>query len=145
MHNIDLYRTDLLIYIAVIFLVALVIFAVGNLGFCILKISRVFYEKKVWIVANLAGVLILSASVFPAILDISQSSYCIITNVVNIEVEYKANNSNKYVLITDQNGVVYTCYDFLIDTESLKNVDFPGTVVYAKHSKLMLDYYANSR
>lgn len=142
MQNLDAYQLDLLIYIIVILLMGLIFFAIGNLVLLLLKITRIFYEKKVWIAANLIGTLILAASISPAILDISQASYCTITNVVKIEVEITANNSGKYILITDQNGSVYTCYDFLIDTESLKNANYPGTVVYAKHSKLMLDYYA---
>ena len=142
MHNTISYQTDLLLYIFTIGLVALALFVVANLIFFVLKISKVFYEKSAWIITNLVGIAIYAAHVGPAVLDVCQSSYCEISDVVRIEVEFKANNSDKYILITDKNGEVYTCYDFLLDTEALKHINYPGSVIYAKHSKLMLDYCA---
>ena len=89
---------------------------------------------------NIVGLLILFAAIFPALLDIQQSSYCEISNVIHIKTELKTKYS-QYVLITDENGTVYTCYDSLIDTEPLESINYPITVVYAKHSKLILDYF----
>ncbi len=91
---------------------------------------------------NLVDCFIFLALSGPAILDTIKSSYCEIHNVVNIE-GFKADNSDKYVLITDEDGTVYTCYDFLIDAKEFDDVNYPGTVVYAKYSKLMLDYYTD--
>lgn len=144
MHDVTPYQTNLTIYILIVVAISLLLFAIVNLVFYVLKVCKVFYEKRVWLLTNLVGMLILLASIGPAMLDIYQSSYCKIRHVVNIEVEFKANYSDKYILVTDKDGVVYTCYDFLIDTEAIKNVEYPGTVVYAKHSKLMLDYYTES-
>lgn len=141
MHNMASYQKSLIIYILIIGVIAFLLFAVVNLIFYFLKRTKVFYEKKIWISVNLTGFSILVVLVIPAILDIFQSSYFEISNVVDIQTEVKANYSDKYILITDNDGAVYTCYDFLINTETLQNVDYPGTVVYAKHSKLMLDYY----
>lgn len=134
------YHQNLLVFMCVIGVVALVVFAVINLLFFILKTCNVFYEKRVWLLVNLVGILIFLAIVVPVLLDVSQNSYCKVLDVVKIEVEFKANNSSKYILVTDSKGKTYTCYDFLVNTESLKNVSYPGTVVFAKHSKLMLDY-----
>lgn len=135
------YQHNLLIFICVIGVVALLVSTTINLLFFTLKTCKVFYEKKVWILVNLVCILIFLVIVTPTILDVSQNSYCEVSNVVKIEVEFKANNSSKYILVTDSTGKTYTCYDFLVNTESLKNITYPGTVVFAKHSKLMLDYF----
>ena len=140
MHNTALYRENLFLYIIVVCFIALLLFIIANIVLFILKKTNVFYEKKVSAMVNIVGLLIIFVAIIPALLDIQQSSYCEITNVVHIKTELKTKYS-KYVLITDGNGAVYTCYDSLIDTESLEGISYPITVVYAKHSKLMLDYY----
>ena len=135
------YQQELLIFMCVIGVIALVIFVTTNLLLLALKTCNVFYEKKVWLLINLVCILIFLAIVIPVILDICQSCYCEVADVVKIEVEVKANNSSKYIIVTDSTGKTYTCYDYLVNTELLKNVSYPGTVVFAKHSKLMLDYF----
>lgn len=124
-----------------IVIIALLVLITINLLFFALKTCKVFYEKKIWLLVNLVCILIFLVIVIPVILDVSQNSYCEVSNVVKMEVEFKANKSSKYILVTDSTGKTYTCYDFLVNTESLKNIAYPGTVVFAKHSKLMLDYF----
>jgi hypothetical protein len=142
MYDINEFKLNLFIYIVVVVLLVLVIATIVNAVFLILHLTKIFREKKVWIITNIVGFLILLTLITPAILDASQESYCKIDNVIDIEVDVKANNSSKYILITDKDGKVYTCYDFLIDTENFDNVTYPGVAVYAKHSKLLLGYYA---
>ena len=143
MHNVETFRQELMIYVVVMIGILLVIWPIINSIFLVLHITKLFRERKVWIRTNVMGVVILIAVVSPALLDVYTESYCAIENVVNIEADQLRNNSTKYMLVTDKNGNVYTCYDYLIDEQSLKkDINYPGTVIYAKHSKLFLRYYS---
>ena len=144
MHNIEIYMTYLWIYIQSILVFCLIGLIIINLFFGALKLSNLFYEKRIWMLTNLIVVIITIVSIAPAFLDIYKSSFCTINGVVKIEIDVIANKSSKYILITDEGGTVYTCYDYLIDTDSIKKAAYPGTAVYAKHSKLMLDYYPHN-
>lgn len=144
MHDFTAYKAELVIFIIVIVIVGFVLFTIGNLLLWGLKRSRVFYERKVWVLSNVMGVIMMLVCIIPPALDIYQSSYCTISNAVSIEYDIKTKYSSKYVLITDSNGKVYTCYDYLIDAKSLEGIEFPITVVYAKHSKLILRVYTSA-
>lgn len=141
MHNVENYTSDLLVYIAMVFVFALVGFFIVNLAFWILRVCKLFYEKRVWVLVNAVLAILVVVYVVPAVLDVCQSSFFTIENVVKMETDFIANGSSKYILVTDESGKVFTCYDRLIDTKSLETATYPGTVVYAKYSKMMLDYY----
>lgn len=139
MHNIEAYKTDLLIYLITILIVAAAIFAAGNALLLILKFTKVFSERKVWILANLVGVAILLACITPVCLDITQSSVCEVCDVVKIEVD--KNKYGEYVLLTDSSGQTYSCRDYLVEENALSQTEYPVVAVFAKHSKLLLEIY----
>lgn len=125
--------------------IGLVIITAINLLLLSIKCFCHFNEKKVWIVANILIFAIFVALVLPALIDINQKSFYTIENVINIETDITANKSSKYIMITTNDGTTYELYDYLIDTEALNDSTFPGTVVYAKHSRLMLEYLPTSK
>lgn len=138
MRDIEIYITYLTHYIRLVLAFGLVLFAAANLLLLILKITRLFFERRVWALTNVVGLAILLAHLIPPILDIQQSSFCTIDDVVKIEMVIAQKRES--ILITDSRGEIYTCYDYLVDTQSIKDEDYPGVVVYAKHSKLLMDY-----
>ena len=78
--------------------------------------------------------------IIPAGIDIYQSSYCTIYNVVEMEITYDHGFTS--VLITDSNGKIYDCGAFLVEEDEIvDNASYPGTAIYAKHSGLLLRYY----
>lgn len=145
MLNVAEYSTLLWIYIFVICIVAAILFLVGNLLFLILSVSKIFKEKKIWVLSNLVGVILLLLFVVPPMADITFSTYCYIENVT--EIEFKSETFSRYdktgnhtLLVTAKDGIVYTCYDYLVDTDTLLNGKLPQTVVITKYSKLLIDY-----
>lgn len=138
MHSIEQYKTELLMYILGIVIIALIVLMVINVVLLILKLTKVFNEKKVWILSNLVVTIILLFCISSASFDILTESYCEIDNVTKMEII--VSNGKEYILITDGEGTVYTCKSHLYDTKNIDELEFPGKVVYAKHSKLLLDY-----
>lgn len=141
MHDTNAFEAELVIYVTVIIIIGLLIIAACNLLLWVLKLCHVFYERRVSILINLIGSLILIACIVPAVLDICQSSYCTINDVVDIEYDFKTKYSNSYILVTDKSGKVHTCYDYLIDAKDFNTIDYPATVIYATHSRLILHIY----
>ena len=142
MLDVETYRILLMAHLVAVSAAAVILFVLGNLLLLILKISKVFHERSVWLLANGIGLLVLAVTVIPVALDVQEESYCVVENVVSIEC--LRDKYGESILITDQVGNVYTCQDYLGDAEALESIVFPGTVVYAKHSKLMLDYYVDN-
>lgn len=143
MYNVEAFKQGLMLYVVAIIVILLAIWLIINGIFLLLYVTKLFREPKIWIIANVMGFIILTALITPALLDVFTESYYIIENVVDIDADYSANNSTKYILIKDKDGKVYTCYDFLIDKDSLKDINYPGMAIYAKHSKLLLCYYSH--
>jgi beta-lactamase regulating signal transducer with metallopeptidase domain len=122
----------------------LIILIIINLLLLLIKYACHFSEKKVWIITNITILFIFIALIVPACIDINKQSFCTIENVTSIDTDITANKSSKYILIETGNGETYELYDYLIDTQSIQDAAFPGTVIYAKHSKLMLEYLPQS-
>ena len=139
MYNYDVYRSDLIIYIITVLIVATALFAAGNVLLLILKLTKIFSERKVWILVNLVGIAILIATIAPVCLDISQASYCEIPNVVSIEVLNSKYNDE--ILLTDSSGQVFSCRGDLIGDDALQDLEYPVVIICAKHSKLILGVY----
>ena len=140
MLDIETCTAYLWIYVKMMLIIGLIIIILVNLLLLAIKVIFKFSEKKVWIITNIVLFSIFVALIAPACLDINQEAYYTIENVINIETDITANKSSKYLLITTKDGDTYELYDYLIDTQSVNQSSFPGTVIYAKHSKLMLEY-----
>lgn len=139
MRDAEIYITYLTHYIRLVFVFGLVLFVAVNMLLLILKLTRVFFERRIWVFINIIGFAILLAYLIPPILDIHQSSFCTIDDVVKIEMVIT--QKRETTLITDSHGEVYTCYDYLVNAPDLEDEEFPGVAIYAKHSKLLLDYF----
>lgn len=127
-------------------ILALIVILLINGIFLILKISNKFDERKVWISVNILLLVLFIFLISSAFMDFSNSSFCEITNVKKIEQSSDTSTqidrfAGSRVLITTENGMVYTCYDSIFDFEKLETIQFPCTIVYSKHSKLLLDCY----
>ena len=144
--NIVGYKFDLLVYIIMISIIALVVFLMVNMFFLILKIRKKFNEKKIWISINILLLVLFIFLIGSPGVDLLDSSFCEIRNVKKIEQSSDTSThidrfAGSIVFITDENGKVYTCYDYIFENDKLKIIEYPCTVVYAKHSKLLLDCY----
>ena len=137
--NIEVFQAELQLYIIVVLFITIIFGIIINLLFGILKVRKILYEAKVWILTNLVIIAIAVVHIFPVGLDIYQSSYCTISNVIEMEISYSKGFTS--ILVTDSNGTVYDCDAGMIDEEIVDNASYPGTVIYAKHSGLMLRYY----
>lgn len=136
----EVFRAELGAYVIAMLIVAGAVLAAGNVLLLLLKLTKVFSERKVWILGNLVGLAILLANIAPVCLDIAQASYREIPNVVKIE-----RHNSKYddqLLLTDSSGQVYTCRDDLVDESVLENPEYPVVAIYAQHSKLLLGVYS---
>lgn len=150
MLNIQGCASLLWIYLLVILIFAVAIMSIINIVFAILKFCKVIKRKQEWIIVNVIGLVISLIFVVPPLLDIAFSSYCVIENVVTIEK--KAETASRYnrganhtLLITTEDGAIYSCYDYLVEKEELTDAAaFPGTAVYAKYSNLLLGYQSGN-
>ena len=132
------------IYVIMMLIIGLIVIVIANLLLLGIKLIFKFSEKKVWIIGNIALLAIFIALIVPACLDISQESFYTIEDVVDIETDIHIYKSRSHVIVKTKNGDTYELYNSLMDTEFLNQSSFPGTVTYAKHSGLMLEYLPDS-
>ena len=149
----QLYDKLLWLYIIVIIISMLVIFLFAFLfvfvGTKLLQACKVISKspisKRNILFLGLPFLLITLVMATPVVIDICANSYCKKEAIVSIEkLSEKSSsrriNQNHTLIIADNDGNTYECYDYVFDFENISS-DSANCIVYAKHSKLLLDCF----
>ena len=149
MDNSAVYDELLWLYIVAIIISMVLFFGFVTLIFFILKWCKLVSNKKIfkrciWIM----GIFFLSISLimtFPAFIDICADSYCTQNEIVSVKIASETAssrriNANHTLICQTQNGDAYECYDYLYSIENMEAHSENNCIIYAKHSKLLLDW-----